>query len=280
MTSAYLIPDLERDEDVKFTAYPDPLTHGAPWTIGCGHTGREVHPGLVWDMAQVLSALDSDIAAAEHGLDTALPWWRSLSDLRQDCLVNQAFNMGVGGLVKFTTYLGLVRHGNYAAAAEDEMHTLWAKQVGARAQRLADQMRTNLHAGVTAPAIATSTTSMSTSLAPASAPAVSPLVPAAIPPVVGTTPQGQMTAPDFTPTPIELPSQVVAQLSQLGTHGAMYLLGILGTAGVTLLPGDEAKIAAVGGSLAVALATIAVNAALQYLRHKQAVVAVAAAKAS
>lgn len=145
MTSPYLLKDLQRDEAVKLAAYPDPITHGAPWTIGVGHTGREVHPGLVWTMAQVLDALAADVAAVAKGLDTALPWWRTLSDLRQDCLANQAFNMGVHGLLGFTTYLGLVKSGRYAEAADDELHTLWARQVGARANRLAEQMRTGIH---------------------------------------------------------------------------------------------------------------------------------------
>lgn len=145
MTSAFLAADLERDEGVRFKAYPDPLTHAAPWTIGVGHTGREVHPGLIWSLDQVQAALAADIAAVRAGLDSALPWWRTLDDLRQDCLANQAFNMGVHGLLGFTTYLGLVRQHQFAAAALDEIHTLWAQQVGKRAQRLARQMATGVH---------------------------------------------------------------------------------------------------------------------------------------
>jgi lysozyme len=147
MTSPYLIDDLERDEGFRAAAYPDPLSHGAPWTIGFGHTGREVHPGLVWDRGQALAALQADIMATCSGLDSALPWWRQLGDLRQDCLANQAFNMGVHGLLQFSAYLRLVRVGNYGAAAVDELHTLWARQVGARAQRLARQMATGVHQG-------------------------------------------------------------------------------------------------------------------------------------
>lgn len=146
MTSPYLLSDLKVDEGLRFIAYPDPISHGPPWTIAYGHTGREVHPGLVWVQQQCDDALDADVSAVQQGLDTALPWWRSLDDLRQDCLVNQAFNMGVHGLLGFGTYLGLVKAGNYAEAANDEMHTLWARQVGDRAARLAEQMRTGVHA--------------------------------------------------------------------------------------------------------------------------------------
>lgn len=142
----YLTGDLQRDEGFRAEAYPDPISHGAPWTIGYGHTGREVHPGLVWTQDQANNALAMDIAATAQGLDTALPWWRMLNDARQDCLVNQAFNMGVHELAQFSQYLGFVKTGHFDAAAEDEMHTLWARQVGARAARLALQMKTGVHA--------------------------------------------------------------------------------------------------------------------------------------
>lgn len=145
MTSPNLLPDLRRDEDLRLAAYPDPISHGAPFTIGFGHTGREVHPGLLWSLAQAEAALEADVRATETGLDTSMSWWRGLDDIRQDCLVNQAFNMGVHGLLGFATYLKLVQWHNYAAAADDELHTLWAEQVGARAHRLAEQMRTGIH---------------------------------------------------------------------------------------------------------------------------------------
>jgi lysozyme len=146
VTSAWLAQDRRRDEGLRLIAYPDPVSGGAPWTIGYGHTGREVHPGLVWTQAQAEAALTGDIAATGRGLDTAMGWWRDLEDLRQDCLANQAFNLGVHGLLGFGRYLGLVRARAFDAAADDEIHTLWARQVGARAERLARQMRTGLRA--------------------------------------------------------------------------------------------------------------------------------------
>lgn len=145
MTTAFLLPDLRRDEALRLAAYPDPLTHAAPWTIGYGHTGREVHPGLVWTQAESEAALEADVAATEQGLTTALPWWRTLDDVRQDGVVNQAFNMGVHRLLGFGTYLGLLKARDFAAAADDEIHTLWARQVGARATRIAAEIRTGVH---------------------------------------------------------------------------------------------------------------------------------------
>jgi lysozyme len=52
-------------ESCRLTAYPDPGTGGAPWTIGWGHTGPEVHPGLVWTQAQADAQLVKDMQSAE-----------------------------------------------------------------------------------------------------------------------------------------------------------------------------------------------------------------------
>lgn len=39
-------------EQCRLRAYPDPGSGGAPWTIGWGATGPDIHPGLVWTQAQ------------------------------------------------------------------------------------------------------------------------------------------------------------------------------------------------------------------------------------
>jgi lysozyme len=145
MTSPYLTADLQRDEGLRLDAYPDPLSGGAPWTIGYGHTGPEVARGLVWTDAQACDALALDIAAAARGLDATQPWWRGLDDLRQDCLVNMAFNLGVHGLGAFASFLAYMRGGDFARAALDLTGTPWCRQVGARAQRIVAQIRTGMH---------------------------------------------------------------------------------------------------------------------------------------
>lgn len=164
MTSQYLIPDLKRDEGLRLRAYRDTV---GVWTVGYGHA--HVAPDTVWTLAQADAALETDVLKAEVFLDRELPWWRTLSDLRQDVLVNQCFNMGIDTLLTFTTYLGLVKAADYAAAAEDVLTTKWAKQVGARATRLAEQMRTNVHAG---------TVDLPPVLPPYSSPPVQPPMPA------------------------------------------------------------------------------------------------------
>jgi len=146
-----LFGDLETAEGLRLEAYPDPVTGGAPWTIGYGHTGPEVHPGLTWTGSQATDALHVDVGRAVAALDAALPWWRTLDDVRQDCLAELCFNMGVGypavderpghGLRSFVQTLSAVRNGRYTVAAEGLLASQWAREVGARADRLAAMMR-------------------------------------------------------------------------------------------------------------------------------------------
>ncbi len=145
MTSPFLLADLRRDEGFQLTAYPDPLTGAEPWTIGYGHTGAGVVRGVVWTLEQAEAALAVDVAAACRGLDGALPWWVHLDDLRQDVLANMAFNLGVAKLLGFTETLAAIRVGAFADAANHMLASAWARQVGARARRLAAQMRTGAH---------------------------------------------------------------------------------------------------------------------------------------
>lgn len=144
MTTPFLRSDLVRDENSSTVAYPD--SRGIP-TIGIGHTGREVHLGLVWTPAEITVAFNHDLAIAEEGITLNLPWQSELSGLRQDCLANIAFNLGVHGLLKFDTFLGFMKSGDYASAALDLTHTLWYGEVGERSARICRQIETNVHQG-------------------------------------------------------------------------------------------------------------------------------------
>ena len=146
MTSPYLIPDLKSDEGLRLAAYPDPLSHGEPFTIGWGHCGSDVHPGVVWTINQAEDALARDVQGVISGLDASLSWWRTLSDIRQDVLVNMGFELGVHGVLGFPETLSAIQSGNYVIADRDMLQSRWADQVPGRADRLALQMETGAHA--------------------------------------------------------------------------------------------------------------------------------------
>jgi lysozyme len=171
MTTPFLIPDLEVDEGCVLKAYPDPdsplglacrarglslqayaavlgwqAISGAPWTIGYGHTGSDIKEGLIWTLSQAQSQLAADVAAAEAALDRALPWWRQLSDVRQDVLANMTFNMGLNRLLGFHQFLAACERGDFQNAGWNMLWnapgqpTPWSHQVGRRATRLANQL--------------------------------------------------------------------------------------------------------------------------------------------
>jgi lysozyme len=127
---------LKQDEGLRLRAYPDPVSHGEPWTIGYGHTGPDVHGGMEITGEQAESLLDADITKATAALETALPWACQLDEARRGALINMTFNMGINHLLGFHHFLTALQCGDYSTAAEEMLDSLWAKQVGSRAIRL------------------------------------------------------------------------------------------------------------------------------------------------
>lgn len=132
---ATLLAELKRDEGVRLKPYTDTV---GKLTIGVGRNLTDV--GISDDECTAL--LQNDIDKVLSQLDRSLPWWRKLDPVRQRVLVNMAFNMGMTGLLTFKNTLAAVQSGSYAAAAAGMLASKWATQVGARAERLADMMRT------------------------------------------------------------------------------------------------------------------------------------------
>lgn len=84
--------------------------------------------------------LNNDITLVEQALDRSLPWWRQMNDARQNVLANMCF-MGIGTLLTFKNTLAAMQDSRYGDAADGMLASKWAKQVGQRANRLADIMR-------------------------------------------------------------------------------------------------------------------------------------------
>lgn len=97
-------------EGVRLTAYKD--TKGI-WTIGVGHTGPEVHEGLVWTTDQVMDALRKDVEIAEKALDDNVRV--GLTQNQIDALCSFIFNVGSGAFAK-STMLKLINKLDFAGA--------------------------------------------------------------------------------------------------------------------------------------------------------------------
>lgn len=134
---------LDRDEGKKYKAYGDPLTGAAPWTIGKGHTGPEVHEGLVWDDNQIEYAYQLDMNSAVQGcMDHFSPWYVQLCEPRQAVLSAMCFQMGISRLLGFVNMLANVRDQHFANAAEHMRQSVWARQTPLRCLRMALQLET------------------------------------------------------------------------------------------------------------------------------------------
>lgn len=101
---------LRDSEGCRLSAY---LDGAGIWTIGWGHTGPEVLPGLAWTQAQADAALSHDIAAVAAELDGMFSPAIALNPNQFGALVVFAYNIGVHGFAG-STACGRVRVGDFA----------------------------------------------------------------------------------------------------------------------------------------------------------------------
>ncbi len=124
---------VQQDEGLRLKPYMDTTGH---LTIGYG---RNLTDNGISEY-EALLLLDHDLNTAIDGLHDALPWVEDLDEARWAVLVNMTFNLGLPKLLKFQRTLKLVKAEDYTKAASAMLESLWAKQVGQRAVRLARQM--------------------------------------------------------------------------------------------------------------------------------------------
>ncbi len=107
-------------------------------TIGVGRNLED--RGITAEESAML--LSNDISREERELLAALPWVAKLSEVRQRVLLDMSFNLGLQGLLAFKRTLAAIQAGQYQQAAGMMLESLWARQVGQRAQRLSQMMAT------------------------------------------------------------------------------------------------------------------------------------------
>jgi lysozyme len=86
--------------------------------------------------------LDNDIAECVIDLHANLSWFGRLDEVRRDVLIDMCFNLGIGRLLGFRNMLDACRRESWLEAANEMMNSKWARQVGNRAQELAEMMET------------------------------------------------------------------------------------------------------------------------------------------
>ena len=84
-------------EGLRQTAYPDPASHGAPWTICYGHTGG-VKPGERESIQQCKALLLADLDREGDGIEKCIHY--PMTDGQYVAVLSLAHNIGVGGVCR------------------------------------------------------------------------------------------------------------------------------------------------------------------------------------
>ena len=89
-----------------------------------------------------MQILEDDILNVMGQLNSKVSWWATLDDVRQRVLANLCFNIGINGLLGFNHLLANGQAGVFDD--QDLLDSKYAKQVGARAVRLAQMWKTGV----------------------------------------------------------------------------------------------------------------------------------------
>ena len=132
MDLTYVISQIKLHEGFRANPYPDPL-HG--WSVPTfGH-------GLTYiTEAESEFIVAQRIANIHRRLDRAIDFYGSAPEHIQHALVEMAYQMGVGGLLKFRNMLGALRAAKYREAYEHALCSRWARQTPNRAKTVAGKL--------------------------------------------------------------------------------------------------------------------------------------------
>lgn len=134
MDHELLRSQLERHEGLRLFPYLDTTNH---MTIGYGRNLDTV--GISRTEAAIM--LDSDVYQVESEL-RRLPQYNALDSIRQTVICNMAFNMGTPTVLRFRKMWKAIDSMDWEEAASQMLDSKWARQVGSRAEELAELMRT------------------------------------------------------------------------------------------------------------------------------------------
>ena len=116
-----------------YTCSAGKLTVGYGWNLEDNYMSERVASLLLDD------GIGSAIASCER-----FDWWHKLSDVRKEVIINMVYNLGFVGVSKFTKMIAAIKLNSFDEAAIQMLDSKWHKQVGVRAERLAEKMRNDL----------------------------------------------------------------------------------------------------------------------------------------
>lgn len=133
MNRGLLLEQLERHEGLRLKPYRDTV---GKLTIGYGRNLDD--RGISEDEAGFM--LDNDIDEVVADLER-MPLYLKVNSVRQVVMANMCFNLGLTRFLEFRRMLAALAEDDFDRAAEEMLDSKWARQVGGRADELADLMR-------------------------------------------------------------------------------------------------------------------------------------------
>jgi lysozyme len=127
------------DEGVRASAYQDSEGY---WTIGVGRLIDEKKGGKL-SADEIEYLLDNDIDKVINQVIREFDWYYDLSEVRKEVILNMAFNLGIGGVKKFKNMINALKRHDWDDASREMLDSKWSGQVGQRAIRLSEAMRTD-----------------------------------------------------------------------------------------------------------------------------------------
>jgi lysozyme len=124
-----LISMLKRHEGRSLKPY---LCTADKLTIGYGRNLEDM--GISEDEATYLLQTDIDRCYSELSVFT---WFHELDQIRQEALISMLFNLGLPRFLTFKKMIARLMAKEYSQAAEEIINSLYARQVGDRANELA-----------------------------------------------------------------------------------------------------------------------------------------------
>jgi lysozyme len=132
---------ITKHEGCESNIYLDSM--GIP-TIGIGHNLKASPMPSDWTTPLTQDQIDqlfqTDLNNVLTQLTADLPWVNSLDPVRQAVVIDMCFNMGINTLLTFKHTLANIQSGNWQAAADGMLQSLWATQVKSRANEDAQMM--------------------------------------------------------------------------------------------------------------------------------------------
>jgi lysozyme len=130
-----VVASLMRHEGLRLTPYTDTV---GKLTIGYGRNLDD--RGITQGEAAAL--LENDVTDAITEAMRAFPWLPKVDDVRAAVIVEMVAHLGLPRFLGFKVCIVACARSDWDAAADALIDSLWRTQVGARAYRLAAQLRT------------------------------------------------------------------------------------------------------------------------------------------